>query len=184
MSIGGKAGRTSRRQPRTLRLPLLLAVATTALTWGTPAEALAVDAGVCDLDITLTSTTAVPKVPADRTWVLGGGGTCDTLKDDNIDTDVSGSLSDLADKDTVGCATALLDGTVTLELTHPEYDDPIDLTSVAVVAGAAVALEGVQVATVVATGAFEQTGALLPCVNGSITSATWSGTLAFVDPVL
>ena len=165
---------------------MLLLMVPMAFARVTPAAALTVDAGVCELDITVTSGTSVPRVPpSTRTWTLGGGGTCDTTRDDNVPVTVSGTLSGLLDQATVTCAAAVLDGAVFIEFTHDDYpNESLDLASFVIVAGAAVAMAGVEVASVAAAGVFEQTGAVEPCAGGSISGATWSGALAFGDPVL
>lgn len=174
---------TTEKRRRLVLLVVGLLVGT--LQWVRPATALTVDAGVCDdLQIDVTST-AVPRLPpAAKTWTLLGDGTCDTLVGENIPVDVSGSLSGVADQPTVGCGLAILDGTVTLDLTHADYDQPIDLNSAVVVAGAAVVLVGVEGTRVVGVGVFTQdTPHSMTCLGGtSIGSATWSGPLVLADP--
>jgi ABC-type uncharacterized transport system permease subunit len=147
-----------------------------------PAEALELGGGVCTLHIEVTSSEDVPLVPDARTWNLDGEGTCATTTGIDLAAMFNGHLSEpVPGLPTVGCASAVLEGEVTLTITGL---GAINLTAVAVVAGTVIELTGVRVPDVVGEGVFVQNpNDTVACASQlGIDDATWCGVFAFVDP--
>ena len=147
----------------------------------TSAAAITFDAGACILEVDVTAGGTVPLLPDVRSWTLSGGGTCHTTNGLDLTATVGGHLSGPLDQPTVGCAAAVLVGSMTLAIT-----DSVTLTTTAaVVVGAAVVLVGVRTPDVAVAGVLVQdVAATTECiVDGAIDKATWWGPLVYGDPL-
>ncbi|MDQ3757270.1 MAG: hypothetical protein M3394_05440 [Actinomycetota bacterium] len=145
-------------------------------------DAADADVGVCTLRIDVSASPFdVPLLPAERTWSLNGDGQCNTTAGLELSTLVGGSLREVvADVPTVGCATAVLTGNFTLNITEGGYSQ-IVFETVGVVAGSVVELTGVRLTDAAGTGVFvQQVEDTAQCATDqSISEATWCGVFAF-----
>lgn len=184
MDYWGNTDGERRRRRRRRRWPhALVAALVIVIPLGPePAGAVTFDAGVCTLRLDVSSGAAVPRVPAAGTWTVNGSGTCHTTTGLHQSATISGNLSGPLGHATVGCASAVLAGSLNFSI-----GETITLTTTgALVVGAAVVLVGVRTPDVAVAGTFVQdvANSAACVVGGEIDQATWCGVLLYGDPAV